>query len=140
MAEYKCTEWFDLAKRALADSRAARVAGDISKAQGLAAFSEACAEEAMRQFTKQADRIVMSRLSYLYSKGIRPSTSVNLEAVLSTLAVLKRAGKGRFGGTGLTPGEIDAVLEGGFQTNVQELYHELNVLTVELNNALDAVL
>ena len=50
-----------------------------------------------------------------------------------------RSGLGRFGGTGLTAGEVDAVLEGGFNTNAEALYHELNVLTQELNAALDAV-
>lgn len=139
VAEYKCVEWLQLSKRALADSRTARAAGKIVDAQGLAALSEAYAEEAVRQFTKQADRLVVNRLSYLYSKGITPSTSVNIDSFLSKVAVLKRSGMGRFGGTGLTAGEIDAVLEGGFQTNVETLYHELNVLTVELDNALNAV-
>ena len=138
VAKYKCDHWLQLARRAAADADAASAAGKLLDAQRLAAASEAFAEESARQFTKQADRLIINKIAAMQAKGIKASTSVNVDAFLEKVAVLKRSGMGRFGGTGLTSGEVDAVLKNGYQTGLDALYGELETLTVELDNAIKA--
>ena len=138
VAKYKCDHWLQLARRAAADADAASAAGKLLDAQRLAAASEAFAEESARQFTKQADRLIINKLAAMQAKGISASTSVNVDLFLEKVAVLKRSGMGRFGGMGLTSGEVDAVLKGGYKTGLDVLYVELETLTVELDNAIKA--
>ena len=138
VAKYKCTHWLQLARNASSQAKAAQAAGKLVDAQGLAAASEAFAEESARQFTKQADRLIINKLAAMQAKGIKVPSGLNLDLFLEKVAVLKRSGMGRYGGTGLTSGEVDAVLKEGYKTGLDALYAELETLTVELDNAIKA--
>ncbi|MBQ6585442.1 MAG: hypothetical protein IJH83_01375 [Coriobacteriales bacterium] len=138
VAEYKCTHWLTKAKLAQAEAGAQKLAGNVGEAQRLAAASEAFAEEGARQFTKQADRLIINKIAAMRSGGIPMPAGVDINTFLRKVAVLKRSGMGRFGGRGLTSAEVDTILRDGFGTTVEQLYHELNTLTLQLDNAIRA--
>lgn len=138
VAENKCTHWLSWAKKAASEADVYKAARNTIEAQKYAAASEAFVEESARQFTKQTDRIIINKVMAMEARGIAINTSVDLGKFLEKYAVLNRSGLGRFGGTGLTSGEIEAVLKKGYGCTLESLYHDLNTLTVELDNLIKA--
>ena len=138
VAKFKCEHWLKLGQKAAAEAETAWAAGDVKLAEVLFARSEAFAEEGVRQFTKQADRLVVNRIIAMNAKGVPARTSVNVDAFLEKVAVLKRSGTGYFGGTGLTNAEADAVLWEAYGCTFEDVFRDLETLTLELNESIRA--
>lgn len=138
VARYKCQHWLEMGRRAMADAKAASAVGNMREARRLAAAAESYVEESARQFTKQADRIIINKLAAMQSRGIMVPTGTNIDLFLEKVAVLKRSGMGRFGGTGFSSAEVEEVLRRGYETTFDVLYADLEALTVELDNAIKA--
>ena len=141
VARYKCEHWLKLGRSAADEALAAMKAGDLREAEKLFAAAEAFTEEGTRQFTKQADRLIVNKIVAMQANGVQAGRVVNgvdIDVFMEKVAVLKRSGAGYFGGTGLTTAEADAVLMKGFGSTLDDVYRDLEALTLGLDDTIKA--
>ncbi len=129
-AERKCLHWQNLAKEAYLSAKVAQEAGDEALAYTYRRAAEAFVEEGGRQFTKQANRIVVERLGVLEKAGVK--LDFDVQPFLNKLRLLEQCGIEKV--NGLSPAEIEKRLHWQFNSSLEETYHELNELTVRLND------
>ena len=146
VAKYKCTHWMGFAEEMAAaaiklkDSVVKLIVGSLEYKQYLSYLSKSAmfAEEAVRQFTKQADRIIVEKIAILERSGklkeFLASTSVDVTTFLKKLQLLKHSGAGRVGAPGLTITEANAILAKDYGgATVEQCFDELEKLIVEMN-------
>ena len=146
VAKYKCTHWMKLAEEMAAaamklkDSVVELVVGSLDYKKYLSYLSKSAmfAEEAVRQFTKQAERIIVERIAILERSGrlneLLANVSVDIPTFMKKLQLLKHSGAGRFGSPGLTITEANAILDKTYNgATVEQCFEELETLIVEMN-------
>ena len=129
-AERKCVEWQRRAREAWADAAAARAAGDAVTAELYEEAAESFVEEGARQFNKQARRIVEERLAVLRRHGERLPEGI--QDFLNKAAAIDLMGLEKLDGA--TAADVEGMLKKQYGTTLEEVYHELNELTVKLND------
>ncbi len=146
VAKYKCTHWMGFAEEMAAaalklkESVVELVVGSLEYKQYLSYLSKSAmfAEEAVRQFTKQADRIIVEKIAILERSGklkeFLAGVSVDVTQFLKKLQLLKHSGAGRVGAPGLTITEANAILAKDYGgATVEQCFDELETLIVEMN-------
>jgi len=129
-AERKCVHWQNMAKEAWADAAAARAAGDEVAAKLYEEAAEAFVEESGRQFTKQTNRIVENRLAVLKQHGVELPEGI--QKFLNKAEAINMMGLEKVNGA--TAADVEGMLKTQFGSSLEETYHELNELTVLLND------
>ena len=129
-AERKCVHWQNMAKEAWADAAAARAAGDAAAAELYEEAAEAFVEESGRQFTKQTNRIVENRLALLKQHGVELPEGI--QKFLNKAEAINMMGLEKVNGA--TAADVEGMLKTQFGSSLEETYHELNELTVLLND------
>lgn len=129
-AERKCVHWENCAKQARAEAKALRASGDVAQAQLLEEAAEAFTEEGGRQFTKQASRIVEERIAVLKKAGVE--IPYDVQSFLNKKMAIDLMGIEKVNGA--TAADAEAMLRTQFHSSLEETYHELNELTVLLND------
>ena len=147
-ARYKCDHWLKLAREAAGKAAAIKQAAGGNLARGSKEYqkyiaylgnSSAFAEESARQFTKQADRLIVNRLAAMEVGGVGYGAVVNgvdIDSFLEKVALLKQSGLGRFGFRNISPGEADGILRQSYGTTLEQLYMDIEALTKGLNDIL----
>ncbi|MBR2790944.1 MAG: hypothetical protein IKD70_10120, partial [Eggerthellaceae bacterium] len=139
--EYKCMHWLQWA------NDVAAAAGKLQKLHAaglataeqtkemykLAALSEALVEEGIRQYTKQAERIIIKKLAAMEAEQIIVRSAVQMEAFFGKVALLKRCG------FDLTPAQTEYALKSRFGCTLKEAFEELGVYTKDLSDSIQAV-
>ena len=139
--EYKCMHWLSWADDAAAAAgnlqklHAAGVATEeqVKEMYKLAALSEALVEEGIRQYTKQAERIIIKKLAAMEAEHILVRSAVQMEAFFGKVALLKRCG------FDLTPAQTEYALKTRFGCTLKEAFEELGVYTKDLSDSIQAV-
>lgn len=134
-AERKCVHWQNMAKEAWADAAAARAAGDAAAAELYEEAVEAFVEESGRQFTKQTNRIVENRLAVLKQHGVELPEGI--QKFLNKAEAINMMGFERVNGA--TAADVEGMLKTQFGSSLEETYHELNELTVLLNDMVSRI-
>ena len=140
-AEYKCMHWLtwaDEVAAAAAKLQKLHAAGMATAEQTkemykLAALSEALVEEGIRQYTKQAERIIVRKLAAMEAEQIIVRSVVQMEAFFGKVALLKRCG------FDLTPAQTEYALKSRFGCTLKEAFEELGVYTKDLSDSIRAV-
>ena len=140
-AEYKCMHWFSWAREAAkkaAELQELQKLGSITEEQvkemyRYASLSEALVEEGMRQYTKQADRIIIKKLAAMAAEKIAVNSTVNMKAFFRKVALLKKCG------AGLSPDEVEKSLMREFGCTLEDVFHELGVYIEDVSNSIKAV-
>ena len=93
----------------------------------------ALVEEGIRQYTKQAERIIIKKLAAMEAEQIIVRSAVNMEAFFGKVALLKRCG------FDLTPAQTEYALKSRYGCTLKEAFAELGVYTKDLSDSIKAV-